>query len=99
MVNDPETIDLSLITIMLGIIFSAIVAYGFITVDYFYSGFNVTSGNMEAHIYQASGYNEPYPVVFLFVSFFFVALFFKAAFNLWKKSLEGAEIPGLQKRR
>ena len=99
LVNESETIDLSILTIMLGVAFSAVVSYGFLKVEYFYSGFNVTSGNMEGHLYEAAGYNEPYPIIFLLVSFFFIALFVRAAFKTWKNSLEGAEIASLPKRR
>jgi hypothetical protein len=98
-VNDMETIDLAIVTILTGIMFSVIVSFGFIKVEVFTSGFNVTSGNFESHVFEISGYNEPYPVLFLFISFFFIALFFKAGFGLWKKSLEGAETPSLPKRR
>lgn len=99
LVNDYENLDMAIVTILLGIMFTVVVSFGFIKVEYFYSGFNVTSGNVESHVFEVSGYNEPYPILFLFLCFFFIALFFKVGFNLWKKSLEGAEIPSLPKRR
>ncbi len=99
MILIEEYLDLAIIAVMVGIFFAVITSYGFINVEYYTSGFNVTSGNIENHVFQITGYNEPYPIVFLMIVFFFVALFFKIAFKIWKKSLEGAEIDSYKKRR
>ena len=78
---------ISVAFISLGMIFSVLCTYGFWDVEFFYTGYNSTTGNTSAYIYSTTVYGDPYSYIFFVIFFMFMVLFFKAGFNLWRDAL------------
>jgi len=79
---------LSIPFIMLGMVFSVLCTYGFWDVEYFYVGYNATTGNTSTHIYSTMDYGNPYGYIFMLMFFIFFVLFFRAGFNTWTDALQ-----------
>ena len=79
---------LSIPFIMVGMIFSILCTYGFWDVEYFYVGYNATTGNTTTNIYSTMDYGNPYGYIFMFLFFIFFVLFFRAGFNMWNDALK-----------
>ena len=86
------------IIIIIGLLLSVLVSFGFFKVEHSFSGFNATSGNMEFHIYNDTSYQGAYPIVGLFLGLVFTALLIRVIFNYLKDSTEGIETMGDRKK-
>ena len=94
-----ETPFLSIAFIMLGMIFSVLCAYEFWNFEWFYIGYNSTTGNSTPYIYNTFDYGTPYSYVFMMIFFIYCILFIKAGFNTWKQSLETKGEMDFKKRK
>jgi len=65
--------------IMINIIFTVLITYGFLVVEWLYVDATGTP-----QIYTTSAYAEPYSYVFFMFTFVNIMLFIKAGGNLWR---------------
>lgn len=83
-----ENPKLSIPFIMLGMIFTILVAYGLWNVEVLYVGYDAATGIANTSLYSTASYGNPYSYVFVLVFFIYLILFFNAGFNMWKQALE-----------
>ena len=72
--------------IMVNMIFIVIVAYGFWDVEWFYTGYNVTTGAIEPMLHSTYVYGTPYSYVFFVFFLIHCLLFAKTGFNMWQEA-------------
>ena len=73
---------------MLGMIFSVLCTYGMWDVEYFYVGYNASSGLTNTSLYSTMSYGDPYGYIFMVLFFIFFIFFIRAGMNLWKEALQ-----------
>lgn len=74
--------------IMLGMIFTILVAYGLWDVEVLYVNYNASSGLTNTSIYTTTVYGDPYSYIFVLFFFIFMVLFFRTGFNMWREALQ-----------
>jgi len=82
---------LALVIIVVGMVFSILVTYSIWNVEFFYTDYNSTWGNVSAQIYTTTEYGNPYSYVFFLIFWIYFALFIKTGFNIWRDVLEEQE--------